>query len=131
MRRLFAGLFSLMSIAPSVGAQLVVRVESSGIGVYGAEVAVWSDSARLATGRTDGAGIARLPVSVERSSIAFITARRMGFSPARLPSPSADSVTLSLTGTAAELPTVAVTTRPLRCPTESDDDAVELWRGAA
>jgi hypothetical protein len=119
------------AFARVAGAQLVVRVESNGAAVFGAEVAVWSDSGRLALGRTDGAGIIRLPVSREKTPIAFITARRVGFGPGRVSLPAADSVTIWLTQRTTELPTVAVTSRPLRCPAESEDDAVALWRRAA
>ena len=119
---------SLVSVARS---QLVVRVESNGAAVFGAEVIVWSDSGRLAVGRTDGAGILRLPVSREKTPIAFITARRVGFGPGRLSFPAADSVTVWLTQRAAELATVAVTSRPLRCPAESEQEAVALWHRAA
>jgi len=131
LRSLRSALAILAVLAPPAHAQLVVRVESNGAAVYGAEVAVWSDSGRLAVGRTDGAGILRLPVSRDRTPIAFITARRVGFSPGRLSAPAADSVTLWLTQRTAELPTVAVTSRPLRCPAESDGEAVALWRRAA
>ena len=132
MRRLFVfSLVYFLTAACSARAQLVVRVEANGAAVYGAEVAAWSDSGRIAMGRADGAGVVRLPILVETSSIAFITARRMGFSPTRLSYPSADSVTLFLTRKSQELATVAVTARPLRCPARSEPEAVALWQRAA
>lgn len=131
MIRALASLICAVALAPSVSAQLVVRVEANGAPVYGAEVAAWSDSARLAVGRTDGEGIVRLPVSVEKTAIAFITARRMGLPPTRLTFPSADSVTIWLSQETAGLRTVAVRSRPLRCPARSQDEAVTLWRQAA
>ena len=131
MPRLLVSLICVVALAPVARAQLVVHVTANGASVYGAEVAAWSDSGRLAMGHTDGAGIARLPVSVERTPIAFITARRMGFSPGRLSFPSADSVTVWLQQKTTELATVAVTARPLRCPARSEDEAVTLWSRAA
>jgi hypothetical protein len=131
LRSLRSALAILATLAPLAHPQLVVRVEANGAAVYGAEVAVWSDSGRLALGRTDAAGIVRFPVSLDKVPIQSITARRVGFSPARLTSPAADSVTLWLTKGAADLASVAVKSRPLQCPAESERDAVALWQRAA
>jgi hypothetical protein len=131
IRSLVGALTALSVLGAALGAQLVVRVEANGAAVFGAEVTVWSDSGRLAVGRTDVTGIVRFPVSLDKTPIQSITARRIGFSPARLTSPAADSVTLWLTKGAADLPTVAVKSRPLQCPAESEADAVALWRRAA
>ena len=120
-----------LTLAPSAGAQLVVRVESNGVPVYGAEVTAWSDSGRVALGRTDGAGIVRLPVSRELTPIGFVTARRVGFAPGRVSFPAADSVTVWLIQRTTALPRVTVTARPLRCPAESEDEALALWHRAA
>jgi hypothetical protein len=131
IRSLVYSLATLASFGSVSRAQLVVRVEANGAAVFGAEVAVWSDSGRLAVGRTDVTGIVRFPVSLDQTPIQSITARRVGFSPARLTSPAADSVTLWLTKGAADLPAVAVKSRPLQCPSESEADAVALWRRVA
>jgi hypothetical protein len=122
---------AMIGCAPAATAQFVVRVESAGVGVFDAEVAVWSDSGRLALGRTDGTGVVRLPLSREKTPIAFVTARRVGFSPGRISMPAADSVTVWLTQRTTELRTVAVTARPLRCPAKSDEEAMTLWHRAA
>lgn len=119
-----------LTLAPASRAQLVVRVESNGAAVFGAEVAVWSDSGRLASGRTGGDGIVRFSLSRETTPIAFVSARRVGFAPGRLSFPAADSVTVGLAQRGLKLPTVAVTARPLRCP-GSSDEALTLWRRAA
>ena len=131
LTRCLAIMLASAALASSAAGQLVVHVESNGAAVYGAEVTAWSDSGRLAVGRTDGAGTVRLPLAQGREGVAFVTARRLGFAPARMSAPAADSIVLQLTDHSTELAAVAVTSRSLRCPAASDEAAVALWRRAA
>lgn len=121
----------LASTVSTAAAQLVVRVEARGFGLAGAEVAVWGETGRLASARTDGAGFARLTIDRGTAAGAFVTARRLGFAPARIALPARDSLTIALTEVAAPLPILAVEARPLRCPEAAEAGAESLWTAAA
>jgi hypothetical protein len=124
-------LIATMSPAAS-GQVLIVRVMSGAVGIAGAEVALWGPAGRMASARTTGSGIARLEHPSAAEPNVYVTARRLGFAPARVaPFPGADSLTVHLSAVAVSLPVLAVESRPLRCPVMPDSAARELWTAAA
>jgi hypothetical protein len=131
LRRLMTPMVFTLTLPTSLAAQLVVRVEARGVPLSGAEVVAWSESARLASARSDGLGNARLSVDRAHATNAFVTARRMGFVAIRVPLPASDSLTLVLTEVASRLPVLAVQSRTLRCPIASDTAAERLWSATA
>jgi hypothetical protein len=116
---------------------LYVRVVSQGVGVSDAEVSAWDDRQLLGRGASDVEGRVRINgVAAVGRAGRFVTARRLGFAPARQMLVSAntargDTLTVELVRVAASLPALAVREGRLRCPRESEAPAEALWRAAA
>ncbi|MDB4881221.1 MAG: hypothetical protein JWL60_2667 [Gemmatimonadetes bacterium] len=125
-----AALVGLLLALP-VRAQLVVRVTSGGYGLAGAEVAVWSDSGRVAAGRSDGGGTVRLILPRPRARGLTVAVRRLGHAPTQRVLGDADTVSVALAAVPGTLPALAVSARVLRCPLASEASAEALWRAAA
>ncbi|MDQ2667207.1 MAG: hypothetical protein M3Z05_14500 [Gemmatimonadota bacterium] len=131
--------------AHQLDAQTIVRVESNGVRVSGAEVTAWDDLGRVAFARTDGLGIAHLAPLRPIAPSAFLLVRRLGFAPVRIAYPDRDSMSVSLSTVPTSLPALALDVSPLRCrsrapwqvwrprPSEAPNDRVadSLWRLAA
>jgi hypothetical protein len=127
---LIQGFFALVLVTAPLGAQRVIRVVSHGEPVASAEVSVWSETTRLARVRTDGGGLARLPLTSFTTS-STVLVRRLGFALARQVMGSADTVVVELSAVSTALPVLAVTSRTLSCPNRPDPSADSLWTSSA
>ena len=121
----------LLVVPGSLAAQTVIRVESVGLPVAGAEVAIWDAEGRVGLGRTAGLGIVRIIPERALGAEAFLLVRRLGFVPVRLPYHYRDSLTISLAAVLVRLPVLSVDAKPLRCPAASDPAAEDVWRTTA
>ena len=121
----------VLSIPAHVAAQTVLRAEASGIPVSAAEVSVWDSQGRVASGRTDGAGILRIALERPAASGAFVLVRRIGYAPTRVPFEVRDSLVVAMSAVAATLPVLVVRTKELRCPATTEPEADSVWRASA
>ena len=132
-RILLGGVITLIALSVSelATAQSTIRVESSGAPVSSAEVSVWDTDGRAALGRTDVTGSVRIVPDRAVGPVAFVLVRRLGFAPARVAYRAADSMTISLTAVASNLPVLSVRTKELRCPSATEAEADSIWRASA
>lgn len=110
--------------------QVVVRVQSSGTPVYGAEVTVWNEKSQIAAVRTNVLGEGWVTLT-DADSNAFVVVRRLGFAPTRATFTRRDTVTIEIAPVVALLPVLDIATKPLNCSAPSEPEAEGLWTSAA
>lgn len=118
-------------VAPVAAAQTVVRVQSGGVPVAGAEISAFDALGRLAIARSDALGSSRLALPRAIGQHPFLLVRKLGFAPVRIAFASTDTVTITMTIMPTALARLAVEGAPLRCPANTDSAADSLWRAAA
>lgn len=131
MKRSVLGCLALsIAIGSEARSQVSGRVLDGDVPLERVQVELWSPTARLARRVTDRGGLLGFD-SAESASAMAIAARRIGYSPIRLPIDSAASeYVIEMVRLAASLPEVSTRTAARICPNVESAEARTLYAAA-
>lgn len=132
MKRLILGWLVLsITTASEAASQLSGKAVDGGVPLEGVQVELWSPTERLAQRVTDREGLFRFNAA-ESSGAVAIAARRIGYSPTRVPiDAGASEYTIEMVRLAASLPEVSTRTAARICPNVESAEARTLYASAA